>query len=170
MGDNVNAMRDYQTAIMMDPEYGLAYYNSANILLLHRQFNQALEHLNTAVDKCGMKDESTYQNRAIVRAFNNDHSGAFRDLCEALKHDKYSTHIYMNRALLLYKMGNFNLAEKDLSTAISLSPNDALLFKLRADCRGKLEMNDLAIGDYKTFVDLKERDHLRRTAKFQRVE
>ncbi len=115
-GDNVNAMRDYQTAIIMDPGYGLAYFNSANILLLHRQFNQALEHLNAAIDKCGMRDESTYQNRAIVRAFNNDSSGAFRDLCEALKYDKYSTHIYMNRALLLCKMENYNLAEKDLTT------------------------------------------------------
>ena len=53
--------------------------------------------------------------------------------------------------------------------AISLSPNDALLFKLRADCRGKLEMKDLAINDYKTFLDLKERDHLRKVAKFDRV-
>ena len=63
-----------------------------------------------------MKDESTYQNRAIAKAFLNDSSGAFRDLCEALKYDQYSAHIYMNRGLLLYKMENYKLAEKDLST------------------------------------------------------
>ena len=119
-GDNVNAMRDYQVAILMEPDYGLAYYNSANILLLHRQYSQAIEHLNTAIDKCNMKDESTYQNRAIAKAFNEDASGAFKDLCEALKYDQYSSHIYMNRALLLYKMENFYLAEKDLSTGITI--------------------------------------------------
>lgn len=48
-----------------------------------------------------------------------------------------------------------------LFVAISLSPNDALLFKLRADCRGKLEKKDDAIFDYKTFMDLKQRNEFR---------
>jgi len=116
MADNVNAMRDYQAAILVDSNYGLAYYNSANILLIHRQYSQAIQMLNLSIDKCNMKDESTYQNRAIAKAFLNDSSGAFRDLCEALKYDQYSAHIYMNRGLLLYKMENYKLAEKDLST------------------------------------------------------
>ena len=116
MAENVNAMRDYQAAILVDSNYGLAYYNSANILLIHRQYSQAIQMLNLSIDKCNMKDESTYQNRAIAKAFLNDSSGAFRDLCEALKYDQYSAHIYMNRGLLLYKMENYKLAEKDLST------------------------------------------------------
>lgn len=116
MADNLNAMRDYQAAILIDANYGLAYYNSANILLLHRQFSQAIQMLDLAIEKCNMKDESTYQNRAIAKAFNQDAPGAFRDLCEALKHDQYSAHIYMNRALLLFKMENYKLAEKDLTT------------------------------------------------------
>jgi tetratricopeptide (TPR) repeat protein len=161
MADNVNAMRDYQAAILMDPNYGLAYFNSASILLLHRQYNQAIEHLDKAIESCKMKDESTYQNRAIAKAFINDATGAFRDLCEAIKYDKYSAHIYMNRALLLYKMENYKLAEKDLNTAIALSPNDALLFKLRADCRGKLEDKTNAISDYKKFMDLQDRSELK---------
>jgi tetratricopeptide (TPR) repeat protein len=109
-------MRDYQSAILMDSAYGLAYYNSANVLLLHRQYGQALSFLNIAIDKCDMKDESTYQNRAIIKAFTNDSAGAFRDLCEAIKYDKYSAHIYMNRGLLLFKLENYELAEKDLTS------------------------------------------------------
>ena len=109
-------MRDYQAAILIDSNYGLAYYNSANVLLLHRQYSQAIQMLNLAIDKCSMKDESTLQNRAIAKAFIQDSPGAFRDLCEALKYDQYSAHIYMNRALLLFKMENYKLAEKDLNT------------------------------------------------------
>jgi tetratricopeptide (TPR) repeat protein len=116
MADNVNAMRDYQSAILMESNYGLAYYNSANIFLLHKQYEQAIHHLNMAIDKCCMKDESTYTNRAIAKAFVNDTAGAFRDLCEAVKNCKYSSHIFMNRGLMLYKMENYQLAEKDLST------------------------------------------------------
>lgn len=115
MADNVNAMRDYQSAIMMDPNYALAYYNSANILLMHKQHQQAIECLNKAIEKCGMHDESTYQNRAIAKAMMNDLSGAFRDLCAALKYSKYSAHIYMNRGVLLFRLENYQLAEKDFT-------------------------------------------------------
>ncbi len=118
MADNVNAMRDYQTAIMTNVSYGLAYYNSANIYLLHRQFAQAINNLDIVIDKCEMKDESTYQNRAIAKAFSGDTSGAFRDLCEAIKYGSYSAHIFMNRGLLLLKMENFKLAEKDFNTGL----------------------------------------------------
>jgi hypothetical protein len=66
-----------------------------------------------------MKDESTYQNRAIAKAFNGDTSGAFRDLCEAIKYGSYSAHIFMNRGILLLKMENFKLAEKDFNTGLA---------------------------------------------------
>lgn len=118
MADNVNAMRDYQSAIMMNPNYALAYYNSANILLMHRQYKQAIECLDKAIDKCSMKDESTYQNRAIAKAMIDDLSGAFRDLCEAMKYSKYSAHIYMNRGVLLLRLENYPLALKDFTTGL----------------------------------------------------
>lgn len=118
MADNVNAMRDYQSALLMDPGFGLAYYNSANVLLLHKQFGQALKNLDMAIDKCEMKDESTYQNRALAKALLGDISGAFRDLCEAIKYGKYTSHLFMNRAILLFKMENYTLANKDFSTGI----------------------------------------------------
>lgn len=115
MADNVNAMRDYQSAIMMNPNYALAYYNSANILLFHKQYKQAVECLDKAIDRCGMRDESSYQNRAIGKALSGDLSAAFRDLCEALKYTKYTAHIYMNRGILLYRLENYQLAEKDFT-------------------------------------------------------
>jgi tetratricopeptide (TPR) repeat protein len=166
MGDNVNAMRDYQSAILMQPRYGLAYYNSANVLLLHKQVKQARESLDKAIDFCGMRDESSYQNRAIAKVLENDLSGALRDLCEALKYDKYSAHVYMNRGILLYKMENYTLADKDFTNALSLTPNDALVYKLRADCRGKLEQREASVEDYKMAMSLQQTQEMR---KFYRI-
>ena len=40
MGDTVNAMRDYQAAICLEPDYSLAYYNAANLYFKQRQFQQ----------------------------------------------------------------------------------------------------------------------------------
>lgn len=120
MADNVNAMRDYQSAILMNRNYALAYYNSANILLMHRQYKQAVEHLDKAIDMCGMRDESSYQNRAIAKAMNEDFSSAFRDLCEALKYSTFAAHIYMNRAVVLSRLENYQLAEKDFTSGTVL--------------------------------------------------
>ncbi len=116
MADNVNAMRDYQSAILIDPKYALAYYNSANILIFHQQFEQAVQQLNMAIDVCEMRDECTYQNRAIAKALCDDAVGAYRDFSAAIAYSKYSAHIYMNRGLLLYKMEKFDLAEQDFTS------------------------------------------------------
>ena len=43
-----------------------------------------------------------------------------------------------------------------------MTPNEALLYKLRADCRGKLLKKEEAIADYKVSIDIQERDELRR--------
>lgn len=42
MGQQQNAMTDYQAAISLDPKYSLAYFNAGNIYFRHRQFSQAM--------------------------------------------------------------------------------------------------------------------------------
>lgn len=43
MNDKVNAMRDYQRAIKLDPKYALAYFNAANIYFQNHQFSQVVK-------------------------------------------------------------------------------------------------------------------------------
>lgn len=42
MGQQQNAMRDYQEAISLNPTYSLAYFNAGNIYFHHRQFSQVM--------------------------------------------------------------------------------------------------------------------------------
>lgn len=42
MGQQQNAMRDYQAAILLNPTYSLAYFNAGNIYFHHRQFSQVM--------------------------------------------------------------------------------------------------------------------------------
>lgn len=42
------------------------------------------------------------------------------------------------------------------SLALVLQPNDALVYKLRADVRGHLGKTDQAMQDYRTAVELQE--------------
>lgn len=66
MGDKVNAMRDYQEAIKLDPTYSLAYFNAANTYFHMRQFKQAHAYFHAAV-KFNPQDESALLNQAIVK-------------------------------------------------------------------------------------------------------
>ena len=43
MGDVVNAMRDYQSAVAMEPDYFLAHFNIGNVLFQQRHFRQVSE-------------------------------------------------------------------------------------------------------------------------------
>lgn len=43
MGQQQNAMKDYQAAISLNPTYSLAYFNAGNIYFHHRQFSQVNE-------------------------------------------------------------------------------------------------------------------------------
>ena len=40
MNDRVNAMRDYQEALRLDPRYSLAYFNAGNVYFQTRHFSQ----------------------------------------------------------------------------------------------------------------------------------
>lgn len=42
MGQQQNAMKDYQAAVSLNPTYSLAYFNAGNIYLHHRQFSQVM--------------------------------------------------------------------------------------------------------------------------------
>lgn len=94
----------------------LAYYNAGNVFLCHHQYHQALSYYNIVINKCQLFDETIYQNRAISKAFLNMNKEAIEDFCEAIKYNKYSSHIYMNRALILYNLKDFTNAENDLNT------------------------------------------------------
>jgi tetratricopeptide (TPR) repeat protein len=160
LGDNINAMRDYQTAILCDPYYSLAYFNSANIYLLSKQYQQALFNYNKCIQQCNLNDETVYQNRAIVNTILGNYTQALDDFNKAIKFNKYSSSIYMNRGLLLFKLKCFKDAELDFTNAIQLTKYDSLLYKLRGDCRAKLKMNDDAMNDFKMSINLYDKNFI----------
>ncbi len=108
-------MRDFQAAIVLDSRHPLAYYNSGNILLFHRQHLQALQNYDMIIEKCKHYDDAVYQNRGIAKTFLGKHVDALKDFDKALQHNQYCAHIHLNRGLLLYKLGQYNVAEVDFT-------------------------------------------------------
>ncbi|KAK7097844.1 uncharacterized protein [Littorina saxatilis] len=158
MNDRVNAMRDYQQAIVLDPRYSLAYFNAANIYFHTRHFKQALAYFDKAIEN-NPKDESALLNRAITKVLLRDSKSALEDFKAAITLSPHSAHIYFNRANLYTAMGHYDKAEKDYTKALTLQPDDPLTLKRRADVRGKLGRQEDAIQDYRRAVDIQTRPH-----------
>ncbi|NXG30819.1 TTC6 protein, partial [Dromaius novaehollandiae] len=149
------AMRDYQHAISVDPDYALAYFNAGNIYFHNRQFSQAYCYYSKAL-QLDPRNESAVMNRAITNTFLKNIKEAKEDFEKAVCLCPFSAAVYFNRAHFYNGLKQYELAEKDISTALSIQPNDALMYKFRADIRGKLGFRKEAIDDYKQAVSIQE--------------
>ncbi|XP_075357745.1 tetratricopeptide repeat protein 6 [Mycteria americana] len=149
------AMKDYQQAISVDPNYALAYFNAANIYFHNRQFSQAYCYYSKAL-QLDPRNESAVMNRAITNTLLNNIEEAKEDFEKAICLCPFSAAVYFNRANFYNGLKQYDLAEKDISTALSIQPNDALMYKFRADIRGKLGFNKEAVEDYKQAISIQE--------------
>ncbi|NXL07253.1 TTC6 protein, partial [Mesembrinibis cayennensis] len=149
------AIKDYQQAISVDPNYALAYFNAANIYFHNRQFSQAYCYYSKVL-QLDPRNESAVMNRAITNMLLNNIEEAKEDFEKAICLCPFSAAVYFNRANFYNGLKQYELAEKDISTALSIQPNDALMYKFRADIRGKLGFNKEAVEDYKQAISIQE--------------
>ncbi|XP_063187863.1 tetratricopeptide repeat protein 6 [Chroicocephalus ridibundus] len=149
------AMKDYQQAISVDPNYALAYFNVANIYFHNRQFSQAYCYYSKVL-QLDPRNESAVMNRAITNTLLNNIEEAKEDFERAVCLCPFSAAVYFNRANFYNGLKQYELAEKDISTALSIQPNDALMYKFRADIRAKLGFNKKAVEDYKQAISIQE--------------
>ncbi|NXH71531.1 TTC6 protein, partial [Hydrobates tethys] len=155
MGYLSYAMKDYQQAISVDPNYALAYFNAANIYFHNRQFSQAYCYYSKVL-QLDPRNESAVMNRAITNTLLNNIEEAKEDFEKAVCLSPFSAAVYFNRANFYNGLKQYELAEKDISRALSIQPNDALMYKFRADIRGRLGFNKEAVEDYKQAISIQE--------------
>ncbi|KAM5336951.1 tetratricopeptide repeat protein 6 [Glossophaga mutica] len=155
MGQQQNAMKDYQAAISLNPTYSLAYFNAGNIYFHHRQFSQASDYFSKAL-KFDPENECATMNRAIANTILKKYEEAKEDFANVVESCPFWAAVYFNRAQFYCCLKQYELAEKDLSKALSLKPNDALTYNLRAEVRGKMGVIKEAMADYNRALDLQE--------------
>ncbi|XP_019573938.2 tetratricopeptide repeat protein 6 [Rhinolophus sinicus] len=155
MGQQQNAMKDYQAAISLNPTYSLAYYNAGNVYFRHRQYSQASDYFSKAL-KFNPENECATMNRAIANTILKKYEEAREDFANVVESCPFWAAVYFNRAQFYCSLKQYELAEEDLSKALSLKPNDALIYNLRAEVRGKIGVIEEAIADYNQALDLQE--------------
>uniref|UniRef100_H0X0Z6 Uncharacterized protein n=2 Tax=Otolemur garnettii TaxID=30611 RepID=H0X0Z6_OTOGA len=155
MGQQQNAMRDYQAAILLNPKYPLAYFNAGNIYFHHRQFSQASDYFSKSL-KFDPGNKYAVMNRAVANTLLKRYEEAKEDFAYVIECCPSWAAAYFNRAQLFCFLKQYELAEKDLSKALSLIPNDAVAYNFRAKVRGKIGMIEEAVADYNQALDLEE--------------
>ncbi|XP_066132819.1 tetratricopeptide repeat protein 6-like [Saccopteryx bilineata] len=155
MGQQQNAMKDYQTAISLNPTYSLPYFNAGNIYLHHRQFSQASDYFSKAL-KFDPENQCATMNRAITNTMLKRYKEAEEDFASVIESCPYWAVVYFNRAQFYCCLKQYELAEEDLSKALSLKLNNALVYNLRAEVRGKIGVIEEAMSDYNHALDLQE--------------
>ncbi|XP_040528610.1 tetratricopeptide repeat protein 6 isoform X1 [Gallus gallus] len=155
MGHLSCAMKDYQQAISVDPNYALAYFSAANIYFHNRQFSQAYCYYSEVL-KLEPRNESAIMNRAVTNTILKNFEEAKEDFEKAVCLCPFSAAVYFNRANFYNALKQYELAEKDISTALSIQPNDAMMYRLRADIRAKLGFSREAVEDYKQAISIQE--------------
>ncbi|XP_070956381.1 tetratricopeptide repeat protein 6 isoform X10 [Macaca nemestrina] len=155
MGHKQNAMKDYQDAISLNPEYSLAYFNAGNIYFHHRQFSQASGYFSKAL-KFDPENEYILMNRAITNTILKKYEEAKGDFANVIESCPFWAAVYFNRAHFYYCLKQYELAEEDLNKALSLKPNDALVYNFRAKVRCKIGLIEEAMADYNQALHLED--------------
>lgn len=138
----------------------------AYVLYVRAQVDMAMgrfENAVAAMEKAGVIDSSNIEvavflnNVKLVaraRARGNDlfSLGKFDEAClayeEGLKHDKYNSVLYCNRAVCWSKLGLWEKSVEDCNQALRIQPNYIKALLRRAVSNGKLERWEEAVKDY----------------------
>lgn len=142
-GDSLNAVRDFEKALQLDPSFSLALYNLGNILLQQRLYSQACERFSRVLALHPCEDESLInrglcyvamgKNELALEDFNNASEGlrereegrergeggrgrlllVFLCFFFLVSINPFAAHAYLNRGNIYKVKELYELAEKD---------------------------------------------------------
>ena len=127
--------------------YGMA-------LLAQEKNAEALVQFNTVI-KNSPGNMFAYIYRARIKSFDDDFTGAERDLSEAIKLDPDFIWSYLDRGRVRLYGGRYNSAIEDFSRVISKDNTIFIAYIHRAWANEGLGKNDLALADYRRALELR---------------
>ena len=148
------AAKAFSNAIDLEPNFAIGWYNFSRLerargnLELAEQYLDAAIHLEENLTKA-------YFDRAIVRKTLADKEGALEDYDKIieLKGDDY-LEAFLNRGLTKSMLGDFHGALSDFNKAIEQYPDNASLYKNRANVYLLFGYPSKAIADYTKAIQL----------------
>jgi tetratricopeptide (TPR) repeat protein len=148
------AVKDYNKALSLNPDYTDAYYNRGIIYEKNKKYDEALDDYNKAIKGNPAYIADVYNNRGNIYLAKESYDKAVDDYSKAISIDTASINAYRNRAEAYIKQDLLDKALVDYSKAISLDSMSITPFLKRAGIHELNEEYEEALKDYKKVIAL----------------
>ncbi len=155
----LQALKNYNTAIAMQPNYSRAFYKRGLIRSSQGELQAALANLTQAIE-INPEDAEIYYQRGNLRFQLGDVQGAEVDYSEAIKLNPQLVEAYVNRGSVYAEMGKEEKAVEDYSQGIKIDPQLAEPYLNRCFSRSNLGDQKGAITDCTEAISLSPDDVL----------
>ena len=145
-GDYVRAIKDYDQAIHLMPDYALAYKNRGIAHGTRGDYDLAIEDFGQALI-LKPDDASAFNSRGIAYGTKGDNDRAIQNFDQAIRLQPGFADALNNRGSAYDNKGDFEHGIADFNEAIRLNPGYALAFKNRAMAYYLTEDYDRSIQD-----------------------
>lgn len=152
-GRSAEALPFLDWALLMDPNYAIAYYKRGN---LYRQVNQEDHAIADYTQAVRLKPTMAlaYINRGDAHLALGHQERAVQDYSEAIRVDPELALGWLDRGLVYHKLGQYSRAIEDYNAALRLDPTYATTYADRGLAYGELRQWEQAFEDCTTAVDL----------------
>ena len=140
------AVKDYNAAIRLNPDYALAYCNRGLVKARLGQYNDAIKDYDTAIHLHSNYTDA-YHHRGNSKARLGQYNNAIKDYDTVIRLNPDYT-AYYNRGLAKARLGQYNNAIKDYDAAIRLNPDYTFAYYNRALAMKELSQNREAKQDF----------------------
>ncbi len=121
---NDRAIADYTAAIRCDDEYMPAFLNRGMLFAMAGRTDDAMADFDRAIE-LEPGNSATYCNRGNLNAVLDDQLKAIADYSTAIELQPMNEDLYCNRGVSLYRLGQKELAYRDLAKSASLGSGKA---------------------------------------------
>ena len=147
LGNYLSAVKDYEQAIAINPDYPGAYIGYGVANLLYGKNKEAIELFSTAI-LLDSSNPTSFFDRGVAYSSIGQYDLAESDLSEAIRLNSNYSHAYAQRAVVYLEVKRLDAAMQDVNLSLNISDDDAESFNVRGLIKAAQGDLDGAIKDY----------------------